>query len=123
MIGFPYDYGDELTVEESFERLTGISKIFIKGFARGFAAGFVVYGASKIVTLPAFAEDTHASDNSCVPAKPESTPKVSPAETGALSASSLKPLYSRLGFTLSYITLLSLVSTLKSTIKALSEHI
>ena len=86
MIGFPYDYGDELTVEESCERLTGISKIFIKGFARGFAAGFVIYGASKIVTLPAFAEDTHASDNSCVPAKPESTPKVSPAETGALSA-------------------------------------
>lgn len=85
MVGFPYDYGDELTVEESSKRLKEISKIFIKGFTRGFAAGFVVYGASKIVTLPAFAEDTHVNGNSCV-TKPESTSKVSPAEAGALSA-------------------------------------
>jgi len=45
MVGFPYNYGDDLTVEESCERLVGISNIFIKGFARGFTTGFVVYGA------------------------------------------------------------------------------
>lgn len=81
MVGFPYNYGDGLTVEESCERLTGISKIFIKGFAKEFTTGFVVYGASKIFTLPAFAEDTPVN----VPAKPESPPKVNQAEAGALS--------------------------------------
>ena len=82
MVGFPYNYGDELTVEESCERLTGISKICIKGFAKGFAAGFVVYGASKIFTPPALAEGTGAN----VPAKADKVNKVSSAETGALSA-------------------------------------
>ena len=85
MVGFPYNYGDDLTVEESCERLVGISNIFIKGFARGFTTGFVVYGAAKIFTLSAFAEDTHVN----VPPKPESPPKppkVTSAETGALSA-------------------------------------
>jgi len=72
-----YSYGDELTVEESYERLTGISKICIKGFA----AGFVVYGASKIFTPPALAEGTEGTGAN-VPAKAD---KVSSAETGALS--------------------------------------
>jgi len=45
MIGFLYDYGDELTVEESSERL--------KEMVKGFATEIVFYGASKIFTPPA----------------------------------------------------------------------